>query len=262
MSNALSQAYDIEHSRICGSDDTYCGHPHQDGMLNFGNGEIAVLHKHAPCDYASLNSVSHGVVHSRAKVVLQRSLDSGETWEEGLSVVWDETAPLETRMAFLHSRGPRPKIDLDDPDSAIYFGRTRRHTDENESDMQTFAIRSTDRGRTWEEYPSIVSPPGSSKKDVFKNGYPPERLPDGMYVGAFYLGPSSDLYLYGSGDNGLTWDDLSSISGDRSGSGSISYPSLIVAPNGKLQLYRRSRGGNGECHCKSNPRWVQSQQAG
>ena len=43
-----------------------------------------------------------------------------------------------------------PKIDLDDPDSAIYFGRTRRHTDENESDMQTFAIRSTDRGRTWE----------------------------------------------------------------------------------------------------------------
>ena len=126
---------DVGHVRVYYDDSMYAAHPNRGGIWNFGNGEIAVLHKHAPCDYASRYSVDHGVVHSRARVVMQRSLDSGETWEEGLSVVWDETAPLETRMAFLHAKGPRPEIDLDDPDTVIYFGRTRRHTDENESNM-------------------------------------------------------------------------------------------------------------------------------
>ena len=78
----MVEAHEIEHSRVCGSDDTYCGHPHQDGVFNFGNGEVAVLHKHSPCDYASRYNVGHGVVHSRAKVVMQRSLDGGETWED------------------------------------------------------------------------------------------------------------------------------------------------------------------------------------
>ena len=238
MNASESQAYEIEHARICGSDDTYCGHPHQDGILNFGGGEIAVLHKHAPCDYGALYDVGHGVVHSRAKVVMQRSLDGGETWQEGLSVVWDETAPLEQRMAFLQSRGPRPEIALDDPDSVIYFGRTRRHVKEDETNMQTFAIRSADRGRTWEEYPSLVSAPLSAgKADVSKNGYPPVRLPDGFYVAVFDLEPSGDLCLYGSGDNGLTWDYLSRVPGDASGFGNIAYPGLVLAPNGSLQLY-------------------------
>ena len=235
----MVEAHQIEHSRVCGSDDTYCGHPHQDGIFNFGDGEVAVLHKHAPCDYASRYNVGHGVVHSRAKVVLQRSLDGGETWQEGHTVVWDETAPLEQRTAFLESSGPRPEIDLDDPDSAIYFGRTRRHVEENESNMQTFAVRSADRGRTWEEQPSIVSPPRSAQtNDVHKNGYPLTRLPDGLYVGVFYLSDTQPgLCLYGSGDNGLTWDYLSLIPLDESGFGMTHYPTLILAPNGRLQVY-------------------------
>ena len=234
----MVRAYDIEHSRICGDDTTYCGHPHQDGIYNFGNDEIAVLHKHAPCDYASLYNVGHGVVHSRAKVVLQRSFDGGESWQEGLSVVWDETASLESRMAFIESRGERLDIDLSQPDSTIYFGRTRRHVEESEVDMQTFAIRSADRGRTWEQHPSIVSPPlGSPMTGMNKNGYPLVRMSDGLWLGVFYPAPSADPCLYGSGDNGLTWDYLSSIPGDRSGYGVTTYPCLIVAPNGMLQVY-------------------------
>ena len=139
---------DAAHSRVCGRPDTYCGHPYQDGMFDFGGGEIAVLHKHAPCDYSSPESIGHAVCHSRAKIVMQRSLDGGETWEPGHKVLWDESAPLEERMAFLRSTGPRAEIDLSRSDSAIFFARTRLHDEMSESSMQTFAIRSADRGHT------------------------------------------------------------------------------------------------------------------
>ena len=150
---------DVTHSRVCGGPDTYCGHPYQDGMFDFGGGEIAVLHKHAPCDYASPESIGHAESHSRAKIVMQRSLDGGETWEPGHKVLWDESAPLDETHGIpaLHrfTSGDRR---LSRSDSAIFFARTRMHDEMSESSMQTFAIRSADRGHTWEEHP-IVMPP-------------------------------------------------------------------------------------------------------
>ena len=82
---------DVVHSRVCGGPDTYCGHPYQDGMFDFGGGEIAVLHKHAPCDYSSLESIGHAESHSRAKIVMQRSLDGGRTWSD--EVILRDDAP-------------------------------------------------------------------------------------------------------------------------------------------------------------------------
>ena len=245
---------DVVHSRVCGGPDTYCGHPYQDGMFDFGGGEVAVLHKHAPCDYSSLESIGHGVSHSRAKIVMQRSLDGGETWEPGRKVLWDESAPLEERMAFLRSTGPRAEIDLSHRDSAIFFARTRLHDELSESKMQTFAIRSADRGHTWEENPIIMPPlhttdPSSpmARLPLYKDGVPLIELGDGYLVTIFYPEGENAPMLFGTGDDGLTWDYLSMAPGDTSGFGRVEYPAVLKASDGRLLLFTTNNQGSRNC---------------
>ena len=238
---------DVHHSRVCGSDNTYCGHPWIEGIYNFGNNEVLVGHKHSPSDYSSLDNVRHAAVHLRAKSLFQRSFDGGETWSER-HVLWDESAPEEERRAFVESRGPRPEIDLADPDSAIYFGRTMLGTvrDQEDADNVTFAIRSSDRGRTWEKHPTVIEPP-PGKANVINSNHPSVRLPDGMYLTPLNTGPAQDVSIYASGDNGVTWDFLVRVAWDRSGLGLLAYPALILAPNGKLQLYMINCDGDWNC---------------
>ncbi len=50
MARAVPTLTDIHHS-MCYSKDRYCGHPRQLPARNFGNGEIAVSHFHAPTEY-------------------------------------------------------------------------------------------------------------------------------------------------------------------------------------------------------------------
>lgn len=246
--------HDVHHSRICGAPDTYCGHPYQDGIFDFGGGEVAVLHKHAPCDYASQESIGHAVVHSRAKIVMQRSMDGGDTWEEGHSVVWDESASLEQRMAFLRSTGPRGEIDLSSSDSAIFFARTRLHDEMRETEMQTFSIRSADRGHTWERHPIIfpkphVVDPGVpiAGLPIYRDGVPLIELSDGYLVSIFYPEGENAPMLYGTGDNGLTWDYLSTGPSDTSGYGRIEYPSVLQVPDGRLLLFTTNNQGTRNC---------------
>ena len=245
---------DVAHSRVCGGPDTYCGHPYQDGMFDFGGGEIAVLHKHAPCDYSSPESIGHAESHSRAKIVMQRSLDGGETWEPGHKVLWDESASLEERMAFLRSSGPRGEIDLSRPDSAIFFARTRVHEDMSESSMQTFAIRSADRGHTWEDHPIVMSPlhvtdPSSpmANRPLYRDGVPLIEMDDGYLVTVFYPEGENAPMLFGTGDNGLTWDYLSMGPGDRSGFGRVEYPAVLKASDGRLLLFTTNNQGSRNC---------------
>ena len=245
---------DVVHSRVCGGPDTYCGHPYQDGMFDFGGGEIAVLHKHAPCDYASLESIGHAESHSRAKIVMQRSLDGGETWEPGHKVLWDESAPLEERMAFLRSTGPRAEIDLSHRDSAIFFARTRLHDELSESKMQTFAIRSADRGHTWEEHPIVLPPLHTTDpsapmagRPLYKDGVPLIELDDGYLVTIFYPEGENAPMLFGTGDDGLTWDYLSMGRGDTSGFGRVEYPAVLKASDGRLLLFTTNNQGSRNC---------------
>ena len=245
---------DVVHSRVCSRPDTYCGHPYQDGMFDFGGGEIAVLHKHAPCDYSSLESVGHAVSHSKAKIVMQRSLDGGETWEPGHKVLWDESAPLEERMAFLRSTGPRAEVDLSHRDSAIFFARTRLHDELSESNMQSFAIRSADRGHTWEEYPIVMPPlhttdPSSpmARRPLYKDGVPLIELDDGYLVTIFYPEGENAPMLFGTGDDGLTWDYLSMARGDTSGFGRVEYPAVLKASDGRLLLFTTNNQGSRNC---------------
>ena len=52
---------EIEHVVLCSSKDRYCGHPRQGGIRYFGNGELVVLHNHAPCSYQARNEAWHDV---------------------------------------------------------------------------------------------------------------------------------------------------------------------------------------------------------
>ena len=107
---------DVRHTRLCYSKERYCGHPRQSGIFNYGNGEIAVLHSHAPSRYQVTDDINHSFTTgyaSRAKILLQRSFDHGQTWpREHDVVVWDESLPLEEKRAILYradepGRGPR-----------------------------------------------------------------------------------------------------------------------------------------------------------
>ena len=103
MQRASPVLTDVRHTKLCYSKERYCGHPRQSGIFNYGNGELAVLHSHAPSRYEVLTDISHSFTNGyagRAKILLQRSFDHGETWpREHDVVVWDESLPLEEKRA-------------------------------------------------------------------------------------------------------------------------------------------------------------------
>src|SRR6476661_2137389 len=120
---------DVVHIKLHGDKTTYCGHPRQGGIFNFGGGEIAVLHNHAPCAYQTRTDIQHdfGGYHSRSTLLLQRSTDGGRTWPGESEVeVWNEAAPVEERRKFLLAAftSPRESIDLSKPESIVMFPRT------------------------------------------------------------------------------------------------------------------------------------------
>ncbi len=230
---------DVHHIHICGDADTFCGHPRQGGIFNFGNNEIAVIHYHAPCAYQTRDDVRHdfGGYHSRAKALLQRSLDGGATWPSDQEVViYDEARPLEERRGFVAATGPREAIDLSSPDSAIYFGRTYAGPTDDKPEMVCFALRSSDRGRTWENVPAVIHPP-ERQTYVHKDAHPIVRMPDGSFLAVMSAREPNQVALYGSDDNGLTWEYLSRIADDPTGQGRPTYAGLLRLSNGTLQAY-------------------------
>ena len=244
---------DVRHIKIHGSKDTYCGHPRQGGIYNFGNGELAVVHYHAPCAYERPMDVYHDEFgyHGRAVVLLQRSLDSGETWPEELDVaIWDETAPLEERRERLFGEGARQEIDMTRPGAVFYFGRSwcGEEQPDGSHPMVSFALRSEDKGQTWEDVPTIVSPP-AHLKSAFKDNHPVVRMPDGSFLGALSGGGGDvpgQVLLYGSDDDGVTWDYLAEIARDPTGAGRPTYANLLLLPDGRLLAFMLQLGGRGQ----------------
>ncbi len=234
---------DIHHVTVDYARDRYAGHPRQGGIFNFGHGEIGVIYNRATCRYEVLSDIQHdyGGYHSRAQVIMARSYDNGQTWDRANDVViYDESAPLEVRQAFL-AQGASPSvarldINLASPDTAIYFGRT--YTGEGDPPaMVTFAIRSTDRGHTWEAVPTLIRAP-SGHATVHKDGHPLVQMPDGTQLASMSVGtPGGGVYLYGTDDNGLSWEPLARICQDPTGDGRPTYAGLLRLPSGRLQAY-------------------------
>ena len=283
MNRATPELTDMRHIKLCYSKDRYCGHPRQSGIFNYGNGEIAVLHSHAPSRYQVRDDISHSFTTgypSRAKILLQRSLDGGETWpREHDVVVYDESRPLEEKRAALARADlfevnywntertvdeervragvpemSRQHIDLTSPDAAVYFTRTATGppNEDGEPSLECFAFRSADRGRTWEDIPTrVIPPPGFG--GVFRDAHPLVKFPDGSLMGAMSVGGVGEgalrstipggVAVYGSDDNGLSWNYLALAAVDPTGMGSPTYPGLLLLPSGRLQCYMLNIGG-------------------
>ena len=241
---------DVRHVHVCGTKNTYCGHPRQGGIFNFGNGELALIHNHGSSEYACPEDVLHGHegYHGRAVSLLQRSTDNGETWPaENNIVVFDESAEIETRRAFV-IRGSaelkdRAQIDLTARDSIVHFGNTwAGPPDEEGHPLQVpFALRSADKGHTWESTPTVLVPP-PGRQHLHRDNTPLMQFPDGTLLGTVSIWPPSSIAAYGSDDNGLTWEFVSEAVRSvpplpDSGKAAVGYSGLVLLPSGRLQCY-------------------------
>ncbi len=212
---------------------------------------------------------------SRAQVIMARSFDGGRTWDRANDVVvFDQTRPAGERRAYVlqiendlavqraridltardTARGPqrpapegelapcivREQIDLTSPDAAIYFGRTHFGDPTLMVELGLcFSLRSRDRGRTWESVPTPIRPPAGYVW-VHKDGHPLAQMPDGTHLGAMTVQREDGLggvHLYGSDDNGLSWEPLARIAADPTGDGRPTYAGLLLLPSGRLQAY-------------------------
>ena len=60
------------------------------------------------------------------------------------------------------------------------------------------------------------------------------------------LGPSANdnfVGVYGTDDNGLTWEYLGEVTRDSTGLGRPTYANLLLLPSGRLQCYMLNIGG-------------------
>ena len=247
MKLATPELTDMRHTRVCYSKERFCAHTSQYVIRNFGNGEIVVMHCHAPCTYADRLSLDHGEYLKRGVFLLQRSLDHGETWDREHDVaVWDNTMSDREKMA-IYSRADEPgvvreEIDLTSPDSLVFFKRSPLVEGDDPSGRPiygVYAFRSADRGRNWEEVPTRVQPPPPFKS-LLLDAMPPIVFPDGTLVVAGGAGDydGNVSTLYGSDDNGLTWDYMAEIARDPDDDvGRTAYDRLLLLPSGRLQCY-------------------------
>ncbi|MEM7125637.1 MAG: sialidase family protein [Chloroflexota bacterium] len=246
MSQILSapELADVEHIKVDYAKDRYAGHPRQGAVFNYGDGEIGIIYNRASCLYTNPSDVRHdwGGYHSKAQIILARSFDNGGTWDRANDVVvFDETTPVDERRTFLRQVESNPdidrdRIDLTATDTAIYFGRT--YAGEGAAPMMLcFALRSVDRGKTWESIPTPVLAP-RGHKTVHKDGHPIVQMPDGTQLAAMSIGtPNGGVALYGTDDNGLSWEAIARICNDPTGDGRPTYAGLLLLPSGRLQCY-------------------------
>ena len=271
MSRTEPVLADVQHIRLCYSQDRMCAHPRQCPIRYFGNGELIAVHHHAPSAYRTPDDIQHGQFgyKGRAKILLQRSFDHGQTWpREHDVVIWDDSLPLEAKRAALWQADdpdlPRDEIDLSSPDSLVYFARpaTGPKGTDGRPVLECFAFRSGDRGHTWETVPTRITPPPGFNY-VHVDGYPPVRFDDGTLMVAATLDnrnvgeiwnagvpnkrnvmvPDSVVAVYGTDNNGLSWNFLAEVTADPTGYGTPVYENLLRLSSGRLQCYMLNIGG-------------------
>jgi len=259
MSNNESvSAKDIQHVKVCGGKGLYCAHPRQGGLWNFGNGELLLIHCHAHWPYAD-EPPRHGFgpvgYKSRCVWLAQRSTDGGRTWpEENNVVVWDETLPVDQRRKLVYPDDTsRQQIDMTSPDSVVCFPRTwlgdvkgpdGKVVGPGEADATApggsapiaIAIRSADRGRTWEQTPTVIERPARGPHFCIAEPSVVTMDDGSMLIPVAYLNDGV-LAAYGSDDDGLTWQFLSEIARPTTPTGGIVYPGLLRLPDGTIQCY-------------------------
>ena len=189
-----AEVSDVRHIKIHHDDHLYPFAPNRGGIWNFGDGEIALAYIAVPMNYtddlpAGYNrhgggsrafQGAHEKWGSESGVMLSRSLDWGETWPESeRQWIWNNNRTIDETLDWLRPRdiGEREEIDLGDPNSIIHFCEAESSlkwpiggslNDPNKEvnfhlgkpkHFQSFCVRSTDRGRTWEKHATLLDAP-------------------------------------------------------------------------------------------------------
>jgi hypothetical protein len=85
-------------------------------------------------------------------------------------------------------------------------------------------------------------------EQVHKDGHPVVEMPDGSFLAAmsgYGKKTPGAVLLYGSDDDGLTWEYLAEIACDPSGGGRPTYAGLLLLPSGRLLCFMLHLGGQG-----------------
>ncbi len=260
MANTVEHAdlKDVRHIKLCGSKQTYCGHPRQCGIYNFGGGEIAVVHHHAPNQYEVPSDVLHSPprgYQARSVRLLQRSVDGGETWpQENNVVIFDESAPIEERRERIFGAQDKPRERMDmSRDDAIFNWVKSWVGPEDEwgiPKLIPFVLRSIDKGYTWEHTPTVVQHPFNRDMGLLADNHPVVRMPDGTFLAALSVG-GAGVCLFATEDDGLTWEYISLIArmGEDAIGGSPTYAGLVLLATGRLLCFMLFKKGRMPCIC-------------
>jgi len=225
---------DVRHIKVCYSKNTFCGWPRQCGIANFGNGEIVLLHHHAPSSYKTSQDIGHEAVHARSVVLLQRSLDNGETWgDDNEVVVWRSDATKEERDKLLFHGKPVARLDMSKPGAMFYFHSTA-HGGFAEKLFKVFVLRSIDKGLTWDTPIATLALPSWTARGGLKDNHPPVHLGDGSWLVAATV--DDEVCIYRSRADGASWEYLARMA-PRPATGRYTYAGLILLPDGTVQGY-------------------------
>jgi len=258
------QPTQIEHSVVCRSQDTYCGHPSTCGMYGFGGGELALLHWHAPCRYSCPQDVRHSLrgYKGKAVILLQRSFDGGRTWPpEHNLVVRDVGRPLEEkRKFFFDNPHPRERLDMSGPEAIFHFGigfagdpitwvedpppGKAAAWHKGDPGHISYVLRSTDKGYSWEKAPFVFRTLEERRIPVGRNLLL-ARLEDGALLAVVcdcnYGVPKreeqSQIDVYHSVDDGLSWHWLSQVARSQTPRAQPGYPCLVLLPSGRVLCF-------------------------
>lgn len=237
----------VEPLTICYDRARYCSHPREVLFQYFGGGELVLGHYHAACSYQDAAELDHYAVQDRCVVLMQRSHDGGRTWlPEEETVLFDQRLTPDRKRAYLFPAvaAPRPALNMFQPDALFFFGRTFFPPD-HERIPVCFALRSVDRGRTWERAPTIIAHPDGGDVWIHRHAPPVVRCPDGRTLVAVFQAASrakpgladAEPAVFASTDNGVSWEYRGRPMMAPRGTGRFTYAALLPLPDGELQCY-------------------------
>ncbi|MCE9591058.1 MAG: glycoside hydrolase [Planctomycetes bacterium] len=162
------------------------------------------------------------------RAMLIRSTDGGRTWGRPETII---DTPLDDRS---------PAI-LELPDGTLlcsFFMWSGADVQRDAQACQVAVVRSFDRGRTWEQRPTMVPSPFAG---AASDG-PPVRLSDGSVVLPIYGPPKGGAHdqvaVVRTTDAGLTWKTLSVIRADHA----MDETGLAELTDGRLVMIIRPEG--------------------
>ena len=249
----------VQHVVIDDDRNASCGSPRQCGIKDFGGGELAVLYWR--------RTAPSGLESSRGRA--EAILDGGQTWpaeNEVHRVVQRRPLGKAGGVSLPRSR-PTPGPGHEPAGGHVLL---RAHADPRGANRQEYEARldlrvearpawhpspapfsrfaRSTRDAPGRRVPLVLDPPPRTKS-IWRDNHPLVAMPDGALVGA--MESEGAIWLYGSENQGMTWQYLSLIAMEKAGAGKPCCAGLVLLPNGRLQCYLLMLGEPSDTLCLS-----------